>query len=79
MPRSNVELNGFPIAEIYNYDGSFTANALYSGWIFIEQDRAYRENHKFDMKNSTVVKADIINSRVMFSFPLPIIKDPKFQ
>ncbi len=60
MPRSNVELNGFPIAEIYNYDGSFTANALYSGWIFIEQDRAYRENHKFDMKNSTVVKADII-------------------
>lgn len=62
MPRSNIELNGFPIAEIYNPDGSYTANALYSGWIFIETDRAYRENHKFDMKNSTVVKADIIRN-----------------
>ena len=66
MPRSNIEINGFPIAEIYNYDGTYTANALYSGWIFIETDRAYRENHKFDMKNSTVLDAALIRDVLKF-------------
>ena len=59
VPR-NLEHQGFPVTKVKNPDGSWTAAAVYTGYAGMAEGVTYRDNFKYDMKNSTVLTIDLI-------------------
>lgn len=60
LVRRNLEHQGFPITRVTNPDGTWTAAAVYTGYANMAEGNSYRDNLKFDMKNTTVVTIDLI-------------------
>lgn len=60
LVRRNLEHQGFPMAIPFNPDGSYTPAAIYTGYAAMREGTSYRNNFKFDMKNSTFVTYDIL-------------------
>ena len=58
--RRNLEHQGFPITQVTNPDGTWTAAAVYTSYAHMAEGNTYRDNLKFDMKNTTVVTIDLI-------------------
>ena len=58
--RRNLEHQGFPVTKVTNPDGTWTAAAVYTGYANMAEGNTYRENYKFDMKNTTVATIDLI-------------------
>lgn len=58
--RRNLEHQGFPVTKVTNPDGTWTAAAVYTGYANMAEGNTYRNNLKFDMKNTTVLTLDLI-------------------
>lgn len=58
--RRNLEHQGFPMAIPKNPDGTWTYAGIYTGYAAMAENASYRENFKFDMKNSTFITYDIL-------------------
>ena len=58
--RRNLEHQGFPVTRVTNPDGSWTAAAVYTGYANMAEGNTYRDNEKFDMKNSTFLTINIL-------------------
>jgi len=65
VPR-NLEHQGFPVTRIYNPDGSWTAASVYTGYAAMADGNNYRDNFKYDMKNSTFLTFNIIDKVLEF-------------
>ncbi len=60
IPR-NLEHQGFPVTKLRNPDGTWTAAAVYTGYAGMADKKTYRDNFKYDMKNTTFVTANLID------------------
>jgi TonB-linked SusC/RagA family outer membrane protein len=60
LVKRNIEHQGYPIATVRNPDGTWTAQAVYTGYASMAEGNTYRENIKFDMKNSTFLTYNVI-------------------
>ncbi|MDE7408314.1 MAG: SusC/RagA family TonB-linked outer membrane protein, partial [Muribaculaceae bacterium] len=58
--RRNLEHQGFPMTVPKNPDGTWTYAGIYTGYASMAEGAAYRNNFKFDMKNSTFGTYDIL-------------------
>lgn len=58
--RRNLEHQGFPVAKPTNSDGSWTAAAVYTGYANMAEGNTYRDNLKFDMKNTTALTLTLV-------------------
>ncbi len=65
IPRL-IEHQGFPVTKIQNPDGSWTAAAVYTGYAAMAEGNNYRNNFKFDIKNSTFLTVNIIDKVLEF-------------
>jgi len=65
LVRRNLEHQGFPMAVPRNPDGTWAPAALYTGYAAMAEDAAYRNNSKFDMKNSTFVTYEILKDQLI--------------
>lgn len=60
VPRL-IEHQGFPVTKMKNPDGTWTAAAVYTGYAPMADKTTYRDNFKYDMKNTTFLTANIID------------------
>lgn len=58
--RRNMEHQGFPVTKVTNPDGTWTAAAVYTGYANMSEGNTYRDNLKFDMKNTTSLTISLI-------------------
>ncbi|MBL1407624.1 SusC/RagA family TonB-linked outer membrane protein [Sphingobacterium faecale] len=65
IPRL-IEHQGFPVTKIRNPDGSWTAAAVYTGYAPMAEGNNYRDNFKFDLKNSTFLSINLIDKVLDF-------------
>lgn len=65
IPRL-LEHQGFPVTNIRNVDGSWTAAAVVTGYAGMYEGSTYRDNFKYDMKNSTFLTADFLEKQLVF-------------
>lgn len=61
VPR-NLEHQGFPVTKVRNPDGTWTAAAVYTGYAGMTEGNNYRDNFKYDMKNTTSLSIDLIKN-----------------
>lgn len=70
--RRNLEHQGFPVAAVTNMDGTWTAAAVYTGYASMAEGNTYRNNLKFDMKNTTALTVtllkDVLTAKVYYSY-----------
>lgn len=62
LVRRNIEHQGYPLTTVRNPDGSWTSAALYTGYASMAEGNTYRQNTKFDIKNSTFLTYEIIKN-----------------
>lgn len=60
LVRRNLEHQGFPMTIPQNPDGTWTYAGIYTGYAAMAEGASYRNNFKFDMKNSTFLTYDIM-------------------
>jgi len=65
IPRL-IEHQGFPVTKMYNPDGSWTAAAVYTGYAPMAEGNNYRNNFKYDMKNSTFLTVNLLDKVLEF-------------
>lgn len=65
LVRRNLEHQGFPMAIPYNPDGSYTPAAVYTGYASMKENASYRNNFKFDIKNSTFLTYEILKKELI--------------
>lgn len=63
IPRL-LEHQGFPVTIPRNPDGSWTAAAVVTGYAGMYDGTTYRDNFKYDMKNSTFVTVNFFNNQL---------------
>ncbi len=56
----NIEHQGFPLTKVTNPDGSWTAAAVYTSYAHMAEGNTYRDDLKFDMKNTTSLTLHLI-------------------
>ncbi|QBQ43065.1 TonB-dependent receptor [Sphingobacterium psychroaquaticum] len=60
IPR-NIEHQGYPLTKVKNPDGTWTATAVYTGYAAMADGNNYRDNFKFDLKNTTFLTVNLID------------------
>jgi TonB-linked SusC/RagA family outer membrane protein len=60
LAKRNIEHQGYPLTLVTNPDGTWTAAAAAIGYANMAEGNSYRDNNKFDMKNSTFLTYNII-------------------
>lgn len=63
IPRL-LEHQGFPLTNIRNIDGTWTAAAVVTGYAGMYDGTTYRDNFKFDIKNSTFLTATLFDKQL---------------
>ena len=58
--RRNLEHQGFPVTKVTNPDGTWTAAAIYTSYAHMAEGNTYRDDLKFDMKNTTALTLHLI-------------------
>jgi TonB-linked SusC/RagA family outer membrane protein len=61
VPRL-IEHQGYPVAILKNPDGTWTSAAIYTGYAGMADNMNYRDNYKYDMKNTVSLTANIIKN-----------------
>jgi TonB-linked SusC/RagA family outer membrane protein len=63
--QRQLEHQGYPMALEKNPDGTWTEASAYMGWAGFAEGTSYRQNDKFDLKNTTSLKINFIKDQLV--------------